>query len=212
MFGRAYHNFAGERRYALYSQDGRRRLLLEIDLVPPAPGCVVTGPSIVWVMCNPSTATEEKNDPTVAKITKFSRRWGFAMLVVVNVFDWRDTDPKAMKRAAEPNGPANDAAILGAVARADLVMLACGRNGEHQGRVGDVHAMLRFVAGVRPSHLRDPRKWISDEQPVHPLYQYDGCVPSPLHLPTDLCSNIGRCNCPEPVLPARPGLPSALPK
>lgn len=185
MFGRAFHSFDGARRYAVYSQDAKRRLLLEIDLVPMYAGTPGRDRArcVVFVMCNPSTATEEKNDPTVAKITKFARRWRYELLLVCNVFDWRDTDPKAMKRAVEPNGPANDAAILSACARADLVVLACGRNGEHRGRLDEVREMMR-AHGIHPHWLRDPRPAVErglavDEPPtpVHPLYRHDGCVP-----------------------------------
>ena len=63
-------------------------------------------------MLNPSTATEVQNDPTVERCERRARALGFGAFRVCNIFAWRDTDPRAMRAAAEPVGPENDAAIV----------------------------------------------------------------------------------------------------
>ena len=67
------------------------------------------GKRAVFIMLNPSTATEVQNDPTVARCERRARALGFGAFRVCNIFAWRDTDPRAMRAAAEPVGPDNDA-------------------------------------------------------------------------------------------------------
>ena len=55
-----------------------------------------------FVMLNPSTATEIQNDPTVERCERRARTLNFGSFRVTNIFAWRDTDPKKMKRAKDP--------------------------------------------------------------------------------------------------------------
>ena len=83
-----------------------------------------TGGRVHFVMLNPSTATEVQNDPTVERCERRARALGYGAFCVTNIFAWRDTDPKQMRVARDPIGPANDAAILDACDWAD-VTVAC---------------------------------------------------------------------------------------
>lgn len=69
------------------------------------------GKRALFVMLNPSTATEVQNDPTVERCERRARTLGFGSFEVTNIFAWRDTDPKAMRAATDPVGPLNDDAI-----------------------------------------------------------------------------------------------------
>ena len=66
---------------------------------------------VLFVMLNPSTATEVQNDPTVERCERRARTLGFGGFRVTNIFAWRDTDPRNMKAAADPIGPHNDATL-----------------------------------------------------------------------------------------------------
>ena len=44
------------------------------------------GPRLLWVMLNPSTASERSNDPTVERCERRSRAMGFGGFRVVNLF------------------------------------------------------------------------------------------------------------------------------
>lgn len=52
---------------------------------------------VVWIMLNPSTATATDNDPTINRIVKFSKRWGFDVAIVVNQYPIRSSQPSAIK-------------------------------------------------------------------------------------------------------------------
>lgn len=89
-------------------------------------------PVAAFVMLNPSTADAREDDPTIRKCVGFAKRWGCGSIEVVNVFALRSTDPAGIGRAilagVDPVGPQNDAAIDGAMLRADLLVLAWGAN------------------------------------------------------------------------------------
>ena len=69
-------------------------------------------PVIAFVLLNPSTADEVKDDPTVAKCRRYAAGWGYGEVIVLNAFAYRATDPKNMRAHPDPIGPDNDATIL----------------------------------------------------------------------------------------------------
>lgn len=101
------------------------------------------GKKAFFVMLNPSTATEVQNDPTVERCERRARTLGFGAFRVANIFAWRDTDPRKMRKAADPVGPANDAAILEGCDWADQVICAWGTHGEHLMRGPQVETLMR---------------------------------------------------------------------
>jgi hypothetical protein len=124
-----------------------------------------SGPKALFVMLNPSTATEVQNDPTVERCETRARRLGFGAFRVTNIFAFRATDPKVMRATADPVGPGNDDAIRHSVDWADTVVCAWGNHGLHRDRGVAVEALLRET-GVRLFHLG----LTGQRQPRHPLY------------------------------------------
>lgn len=124
-----------------------------------------TGKRAHFCMLNPSTATEVQNDPTVERCERRARALGFGSFRVTNIFAWRDTDPRAMRAAAEPIGPENDSAILEAADWADQTVCAWGTHGEHLDRGPAVENLLRG-AGHPLTHLGLSKAG----HPKHPLY------------------------------------------
>ena len=92
------------------------------------------GPKALFVMLNPSTATEVQNDPTVERCERRARALGFGAFRVTNIFAYRATDPKVMRAAEDPVGPGNDAAIRQSIAWADSIFCAWGNHGLHLDR------------------------------------------------------------------------------
>lgn len=118
-----------------------------------------------FIMLNPSTATEIQNDPTVERCERRARALGFGAFRVTNIFAWRDTDPRKMRKAAEPVGAENDTAILEGCAWADRTIAAWGTHGEHLGRGPAIEALLRRE-GYALYHLGLSKAG----HPKHPLY------------------------------------------
>ena len=123
------------------------------------------GARIMFVMLNPSTATEVQNDPTVERCERRARALGYGAFRVTNIFAWRATDPKKMRAVDDAIGPANDAAILAGADWADLVVAAWGTHGAHLDRGPTVERLLR-AAGHGLFHLGLTKAG----HPKHPLY------------------------------------------
>lgn len=128
-----------------------------------------SGRRALFIMLNPSKATEVQNDPTVERCERRARALGFGAFRVTNIFAWRDTDPQLMRRAADPIGPDNDAVILDSVTDwirpQDQTIAAWGAHGEHLGRGHRMEALLRATG--KPLHHLGLTK---AGHPKHPLY------------------------------------------
>lgn len=123
------------------------------------------GRKALFVMLNPSTATEVQNDPTVERCERRARALGFGAFQVTNIFAWRDTDPRKMRAAADPIGPGNDDAILSGADWADQIIAAWGTHGAHLGRGPDVEHLLR-----KAHHPLFHLGLSKQGHPKHPLY------------------------------------------
>lgn len=123
------------------------------------------GPKALFVMLNPSTATEVQNDPTVERCERRARALGFGAFRVCNIFAYRATDPRVMRAQTDPVGPGNDAAIEESAHWADRILCAWGTHGAHLGRGPAVETLLR-ANGHRLYHLGLSKAG----HPKHPLY------------------------------------------
>ena len=151
------HAKGGTVSEAVYSDCEKYRYLLTRTWGP--------GRKALFVMLNPSTATEVQNDPTVERCERRARALGFGAFRVTNIFAFRATDPKVMRAVADPVGPGNDAAIRDSVAWADMIICAWGNHGLHLDRGAFVTTLLRGMQ-VRLWHFG----LTGQDQPRHPLY------------------------------------------
>ena len=123
-------------------------------------------PRLVWVMLNPSTADAETDDPTIRKCTALAKKWGFGGILVINLFALRSTDPKKLKKVADPVGPKNDYYIKDTCWKHKTVVVAWGRNGDDfPERVAHVLQLIKD-SGAEISLLGKTKTG----QPKHPLY------------------------------------------
>lgn len=151
------HRQGGRQSVALYSGCGAYRYALTRQWGP--------GRRLLFVMLNPSTADERRNDPTVERCERRAVALGHGAFRVVNIFAWRATSPRDLKAAAAPIGPENDRILRESVGWADMVLCAWGAHGSHLGRGAEVEAMLRG-SGCGLWHLGLTRQGA----PRHPLY------------------------------------------
>ena len=143
---------------AVLSECGRYRYRLTRDLGAGAPVC--------FIMLNPSTADADTDDQTIRKCKMFATRWGFGQIIVVNLFAWRATDPRELRKVPDPIGPGNDEHIRWAVAEAAMTVAAWGveqpalvaARAFHVGRQLLGHSRLHCIATTKRN------------EPKHPLY------------------------------------------
>lgn len=122
-------------------------------------------PILAFVMLNPSTADAEKDDATIRKCIGFATRFGYGGIIVVNLFAYRARDPKDLKAAGYPVGPANDDYILwAAIEGGGQVVCAWGTNANRTPRPAQVVKMLQ-AHGWRLKCLAVT----NDNWPSHPL-------------------------------------------
>lgn len=59
-------------------------------------------PLVLWILHNPSTADQYQDDPTIRRITAFTKAWGYGGFYVGNLFPYRATNPKDLQSLSEP--------------------------------------------------------------------------------------------------------------
>jgi hypothetical protein len=137
---------------------------------------------VLFVMLNPSTASETANDPTIRKLLSYAKAWDFARLDVVNLFAYRSPSPdelaRVLKGGGDIVGPENEAYIEAAAMRAHKVVVAWGGRVPaklKQSRPSAVLERLRAIGGDRwrPEYL----ELAKDGTPKHPLYLQGSLVP-----------------------------------
>lgn len=121
------------------------------------------GPTMGFIMLNPSTADADKDDPTIRRCIGFAKREGCGALVVVNLFAFRATDPKNLPaKSDEAEGPENAAHIMRAATVADRLVAAWGSN-KPEAR------FIRFIFDHYGDRVLCLGK-TKDGSPRHPLY------------------------------------------
>ncbi|MBS1807523.1 MAG: DUF1643 domain-containing protein [Acidobacteria bacterium] len=123
------------------------------------------GPTLAFLMLNPSTATEAISDPTVARCEERARRGGYGGLAVINLFALRSTDPKVLYTHPDPVGEHNDNAIVEVAKESEKLICAWGAHGKLLGRAETIQKILRD-AGIPLYAL----KLNKGKFPAHPLY------------------------------------------
>lgn len=131
------------------------------------------GKFVTFVMLNPSTADHLLEDPTIRRCCLYAKDWGYSGIIILNIFAYRDTDPKNMKAYHAPVGPDNDWHILEVSRREDvgLVIAAWGSHGIHLGRSEEVRKLLSNI----DLHCL---QLTNSGQPGHPLYLKKNLLPT----------------------------------
>ena len=123
-----------------------------------------------FILLNPSTADEERDDPTTRKCVRMAQSWNFDALCITNLFAYKATEPRKMKAASDPIGFGNDRWLQKIAKDASLIVCAWGVDGAFSGRSAAVKRLLRRFD---LHYLR-----ISRGEPWHPLYLPDNTKPS----------------------------------
>ena len=116
----------------------------------------------VWVLLNPATGdTEQRRRPTLERCISRSRSAGYTGVVIVNLFAFRDTNPRNLRTAADAVGPANDEVLRVITTAGAQTIAAWGAHGRLRGRSGQVGPLLDSPMCLGTTRRGEPR---------HPLY------------------------------------------
>lgn len=157
-----------DKRCALFSDCRAYRYTLSITWDETLPKCNFIG-------LNPSTADEYQDDPTIRRCKAFAKSFGAGGLIMTNLFAYRATIPKDMKRYARPIGEAghyitacnveflnrNDFHLYVSYLSCLLRVAAWGNDGEFLQRSKAVCSFLTRL---------DCLGQTKSGQPKHPLY------------------------------------------
>ncbi len=120
--------------------------------------------TLVFIMLNPSTADENKDDPTVRKCVGFAKKWGYSRVEIVNVNPFVTSSPKELMKSKDISGNPKDTIenFIGVNVKANCVVCAWGRYGNYFPRLIETVA-LHFPT-LKALRIN------KDGSPAHPLY------------------------------------------
>ena len=145
-------------REAVYSECETYRYTLRINWQEH-------GRRLLYIMLNPSKATELANDPTIERCERRARQLGYGNLEVVNLFGLRETHPEKLKKARRPEGSENLDFILSAAESADDILAAWGVHGSHRNQGNFILSALQ-----KNGHPVLCLGQTKEALPRHPLY------------------------------------------
>jgi hypothetical protein len=166
---------------AAFSDCGRYRYRLEREVG-------ASGPTIAFVLHNPSTAGAENDDATSRRGIGFARSWRASRLIFVNPWAGIATNPKHLWTMADPIGAENDAHIVQAVREVresgGFVVLAWGVVRPPRARKEATTLRLIQVQALVRAHGCDAfcLGTNKDGSPKHPLYVRADTKPHPCLL------------------------------
>ena len=142
------------------------RLVLERGTSPAVNG------TAAWLMCNPSDADHETDDPTVKRVVHHSARAGCPRSLVGNVWPLRTPYPADLWRMLEAGALTDDMrranldalAMIGAQANVHIVAYGCAPQGRDQVAVAAALEAFSLQHTVPLYCLGE-----SSGQPLHPL-------------------------------------------
>lgn len=99
-------------------------------------------PTLAWVMCNPSTADDEGDDPTMNLVRNHSKRAGYGSCFVANLFAWVTPYSDELLEVDDPVGGHNNLFLKHIAEHSDVVLGAWGSVGDKYGRPEEVREIL----------------------------------------------------------------------
>ncbi|WP_029310756.1 DUF1643 domain-containing protein [Acidiphilium angustum] len=127
---------------------------------------------------NPSTASHDRFDPTVAKIWRLARRLGFSRLFMTNAYAYRSTDQRRLLKVPDPIGPDNDQCLMNTALDAEMI-LVCHGTPHHRSLQARGPAVVKMLRDDGHGHKLHVLKLSKSGVPCHPLYLPDSLVPVP---------------------------------
>lgn len=117
-----------------------------------------------FILLNPSRADERFDDPTIKACITFAQNWWFDGFYVTNLFAFRATKPKDLKKVLDPIGLLNNRHLGETAKKSKKVVIAWGNHGSFKERDKEV---LQILTRICTPHCIQKLK---NGSPKHPLY------------------------------------------
>lgn len=158
--------------------EGHYRYLLRIPVNE-------TPKSVLFVLCNPSTADSTKDDTTTRNLQKWAKQNSVGQAVIVNLYAYRASQHAGLASLSEAEavGEKNMDAIARAAAECDEVLVAwgnppkCRSAAEVERRVQNViaailkvHDFIYCLGTTAAGNPRHPRVWYMTETPPKTVF------------------------------------------
>ncbi|QHW33236.1 DUF1643 domain-containing protein [Paenibacillus rhizovicinus] len=134
-------------------------------------------PRLLYIMLNPSTASEVTEDQTSKQCLFFAKKLGFGSFEVVNLFSFISTNPQKLIESMDPIGKDNDKHIIEAAARSETIVAAWGEKHFLNKRNQVVMDMLQqngfelfCLMKTKSGHPRHPSRLKHDIRELIPLF------------------------------------------
>ena len=127
-------------------------------------------------MLNPSTADEEKNDPTISRVSRLAENGGYGQLLVLNLLAIRATKPSDIWSHQNPFGEDNwqtwDNALKELNPDRDTISVAWGCAPKDRNQLLQFMRALVKASSCLKSWASPIMTWVEnlDGSPRHPLY------------------------------------------
>lgn len=133
-------------------------------------------PTVMWLLMNPSVASERAGDRTVLKCWRYTRRWGYRRMVITNSAAYRATDQARLAEVPNPVGSDNAWWLRHYAASAALIVVAHGKPKLPAAQAYGPAAVAVLRQALRPLHVL---RLSADGTPCHPLYLPETLTPQP---------------------------------
>ena len=120
---------------------------------------------LLFILLNPSTATEKVYDPTLLRCKKRAIDSRVNQFRVCNLFAYRATKPKELQKVFDPIGPYNDEILKNSIKWSDKIICSWGRFGILKERDLEVIKLIEKYK-IPSFHLGLTK----NNQPKHLLY------------------------------------------
>ena len=133
------------------------------------------GSKLLYILLNPSKATEKISDPTFTRCQTRALILGYKQFRICNLFAFRSTDPTHLQEIPEIKGTHNDKILRKSIIWADSIICSWGSLGTFQNRSSEVIKLLKksqknvyhlgLTKNYQPKHLLyisfkvQPKKW-----------------------------------------------------
>jgi hypothetical protein len=116
-------------------------------------------PAIVFIGLNPSTASESQNDPTIRRVIRFARDWGYGKIYMMNLFALVSSYPLDLLDSPDP--VAENDSYLESICRDKDILFAWGTFKAAKDRAAIVSSKFQNALCLGKNN---------DGSPKHPLY------------------------------------------